>query len=94
MGLLSAGEFVVAHNAGFDRSVLEAVCEHFEIAVPRLEWVCTCQLAKRRWPQLENHKLNTVCEAIGHRFEHHHAGEDAEAAGRVLLATGEIRTEE
>lgn len=34
---------------------------------------------------VENHKLNTLCDHIGHRFKHHNAEADAEAAGKVLL---------
>ena len=38
------------------------------------------------WPKLENHQLSTIAAHIGHKFNHHHAQDDAEAAGRVLLA--------
>jgi DNA polymerase-3 subunit epsilon len=43
-------------------------------------------VARRLWPDLPNHKLNTLAAHIGHDFRHHHAQADAEAAGRVLLA--------
>jgi len=38
------------------------------------------------WPELPNHQLSTLTAHIGHKFNHHHAQSDAEAAGRVLLA--------
>ena len=38
------------------------------------------------WPDLPNHQLNTLADYIGHKFQHHQAKADAEAAGRVLLA--------
>ena len=55
-------------------------------------YFCTCKLARRLWPGLENHRLNTLCDYLGFRFEHHQAGEDAAAAAfivrRMLEATG------
>jgi hypothetical protein len=40
----------------------------------------------RVWPDLPNHQLHTLAAHVGHSFRHHHAAEDAEAAGQVLLA--------
>ena len=83
---LAAADVVVAHNASFDMRKLRGTAEHFELPCPAFDYLCTCQLARRMWPQLENHRLSTVAAHIGHRFNHHHAGEDAEAAGRIVLA--------
>jgi DNA polymerase III subunit epsilon len=35
---------------------------------------------------LPDHKLDTLAAYIGHKFNHHHAQSDAEAAGRVMLS--------
>jgi DNA polymerase-3 subunit epsilon len=43
------------------------------------------RVAERIWPDLPDHRLNTLAAHIGHEFHHHHAQSDAEAAGRVLL---------
>ena len=48
--------------------------------------LCTLKLSRRVWPDLPNHDLKTLALHIGHEFNHHHAQDDAEAAGRVLLA--------
>jgi DNA polymerase-3 subunit epsilon len=66
--------------------VLKQTLEHFHLPCPDFRYLCTLRLARRVWPELPNHKLNTLAAHIGHEFQHHHAQSDAEAAGRVLLA--------
>lgn len=83
---LTGAELVIAHNAAFDTEHLRATLDHFGLPKPEFEYICTCQLARRVWPELENHQLSTLTAHIGHDFNHHHAPADAEAAGRVLLA--------
>ena len=83
---LAGSDMVIAHNAPFDISALRATLAHFGLACPVFDYFCTCHVAKRIWPDLPNHKLNTLAAHIGHKFNHHHAKSDAEAAGRVLLA--------
>ena len=79
-------EFVVAHNAEFDIGHLRETMDHFGLARPAFDYLCTCKLARRVWPELPNHRLDTVAAHIGIEFRHHHAQADAEAAGCVLLA--------
>jgi DNA polymerase-3 subunit epsilon len=86
LGRLNRADFVVAHNAGFDIGHLRETLDHFELVRPRFDYLCTCKLARRVWPELPNHKLDTLAAHIGLEFSHHHAQDDAEAAGRVLLA--------
>ena len=83
---LSAADVVVAHNAQFDMRVLRSTAAHFNLPCPAFDYLCTCQLAKRVWPQLPDKQLHTVAAHIGHQFGHHQAQPDAEAAGRILLA--------
>jgi DNA polymerase-3 subunit epsilon len=82
---LTSADVVIAHNAEFDIRKLRGTLEHFGLPLPEFSYVCTCLLAKRVWPELENHQLATLTAQIGHDFNHHHAQSDAEAAGRVLL---------
>jgi len=79
-------DLVVAHIASFDMTCLRQTLEHFGLACPNFEYACTCQLARRVWPHLPNHRLDTLAAHVGHNFTHHHAQSDAETAGRVLLA--------
>ncbi len=83
---LNRADLVIAHNAGFDLDHLRETLDHFGLPRPEFEYLCTCNLAKRIWPELPNHQLSTLTAHIGHEFNHHHAQSDAEAAGRVLLA--------
>jgi DNA polymerase-3 subunit epsilon len=83
---LTRADLVIAHNAHFDIGHLREILDHFGLPRPEFDYVCTCQLARRVWPELPDHKLGTLAAHIGHQFNHHHAQSDAEAAGRVLLA--------
>jgi DNA polymerase-3 subunit epsilon len=83
---LNRADLVIAHYAAFDIGHLRETLDYFGLPRPEFDYVCTCHLARRIWPELENHQLGTLAAHIGHRFNHHHAQADAEAAGRVLLA--------
>lgn len=85
--LLDGATRLVAHNVPFDRSVLDACCSVSKFTPPRLEWVCTLALSRKRWPKPHSNKLPEVCHRLGIPFRnHHHAGADSEAAARILLA--------
>lgn len=80
------GATILAHNAAFDIGVLRRGLELYGFDCPTLQFFCTCKSARRVWPELPDHRLNTVAAHIGHRFRHHDAQEDAEAAARAFLA--------
>ncbi|WP_395743064.1 3'-5' exonuclease [Prosthecobacter sp.] len=83
---LVQADIVIAHNASFDMSVLEQTLLHFQLPCPSFRYLCTCRLARAVWPEMPNHRLNTLAARIGHTFHHHEAKSDAVAAGRVMLA--------
>lgn len=83
---LVQADIVIAHNAGFDMSVLEQALRHFQLPCPSFSYLCTCRLARAVWPDMPNHRLNTLAGSIGHTFQHHEAVSDAVAAGRIMLA--------
>ncbi|MFC2947090.1 3'-5' exonuclease [Virgibacillus sediminis] len=80
-----SGQLVVAHNASFDMSVIRQTLDHYSLEYPEMDYLCTANLSKRVWPDLMNHKLNTVAAHHGMRFEHHHALEDARVAAKVFM---------
>lgn len=83
---LTRADLVIAHNADFDMRKLHGTLAHFGLTSPAFDYACTCLLARRIWPNLPNHQLDTLAAHIAHEFHHHHAQSDAETAGRVLLA--------
>lgn len=82
--LLQGAQFVAAHNAYFDRSVLLACCQRAGLPAPNLPFLCTVQLARRVWG-LSPTNLPSVCQALSIPLQHHDAGSDAEACARIVL---------
>lgn len=40
---------VLAHNAKYDRLILENACQRHDLVVPPLKWTCSLKLARSRW---------------------------------------------
>ncbi|MDY3556516.1 3'-5' exonuclease [Gemmata sp. JC717] len=83
--IIEGAKFLAAHNASFDRRVLHACCIAAGLDVPALPFVCTVQIARRKWA-LKPANLPAVCRRLGIGLIHHHAGSDAEACARIILA--------
>ncbi len=83
--LLDGAAFLAAHNAPFDRRVLYACLAAAGHPPPALPFVCTVQVARRTWGQRPNN-LAAVCRRLGIGLVHHHAGSDAEACARIVVA--------
>jgi DNA polymerase-3 subunit epsilon len=83
--LLRAGDFIAAHNATFDRSVLWACCAAARVAPPDARFECTVQLARRIW-RLRPTTLPDVCRHLQIPLRHHDPLSDAEACARIVLA--------
>lgn len=82
---LQGAAWLLAHNAGFDRNVLHAMTAWYGIEPPRFKWQCTVNIARATWPNLDNHKLSTVCEHLSIPLRHHDPASDAEACARIFL---------
>lgn len=83
--LLDGVDFLAAHNAGFDRRVLNACCRAAGRASPEHRWVCTVRLARRQWG-LASNSLPSVCRHLGLALNHHEALSDALACANIVLA--------
>ncbi|WP_026905572.1 3'-5' exonuclease [Paucisalibacillus globulus] len=79
-----AGNLVVAHNASFDMSVIRQTLDRDRLSYPEMDYLCTANIAKQVWPEMENHKLNTLAAHHGILFKHHDALEDARVAAKVM----------
>jgi DNA polymerase-3 subunit epsilon len=78
-------DFLAAHNASFDRSVLHRCCAAAGLEPPEIPFRCTVQLARRTW-NIKPTKLNNVCDHLGITLKHHHAASDAEACALIVIA--------
>ncbi|MBO5244552.1 MAG: 3'-5' exonuclease [Selenomonadales bacterium] len=83
-----AGKSVIAHNATFDMSVLRACLETYRIPKPQFQYFCTVQMARRVWPQMVNHKLNTLADYFHIDFQHHNAMDDARTCAYLAVLAG------
>lgn len=79
------GEFVVSHS-DFDNQVLKQTFENLNLNPLSYRKIDTLRVAKDVWPDLENHRLDTVCNYLGiDMCAHHHAYHDAISCAKVLI---------
>ncbi len=78
------GSLVFAHNARFDMNVLASAIASYKLPDIRISYGDTVALSVALWPAMENHKLNTVAEALGFDFTHHQALDDARACEYIV----------
>lgn len=76
---------LLAHNASFDVRVLRALIASYELPALAYDYVCTVSMARKAFPRLPKHTLDTVCHHCGIALVHHDAASDAEACARVAL---------
>ena len=50
-----------------------------------MPYLCTCQMGRRCYPALPNHKLDTLCGHVGIQLNHHQADSDSHACALLLL---------
>jgi DNA polymerase-3 subunit epsilon len=82
-------DFVAAHNASFDRSVLRACCEHAGHKTVAPPFLCTVKLARSAWGIFPT-TLADVARHLQIPLKHHDAASDALACAQILLRAREI----
>lgn len=82
--MLDGADYLVAHNASFDRRVLQACCEAHGHAMPTLPFKCTVQIARKSFAIYPT-KLSNVCKVLGIELNHHEALSDARACAQIVL---------
>lgn len=88
--LYQPGMLVAAHNARFDANVLKMSLARYDIAEPHYLVIDTLKTSRLFEPDLPNHKLNTVSEALDVELWHHHnALSDSEACAGILIKQNE-----
>ncbi len=76
---------LVAHNAAFDMKVLRESLSYYNLALPYVDYFCSVNLSRKVWKQLPSHSLNTLCDFHNIKFQHHRAGDDANACAIITL---------
>ncbi|MGA9120636.1 MAG: 3'-5' exonuclease [Bacteroidota bacterium] len=77
-------DFLAAHNAGFDKNVLNACCAAAGIIPPDIPFKCSMVAARRVWGIYPT-KLPNVCRHLGITLHHHDASSDAEACAHIMI---------
>ena len=79
------GCIMVAHNAGFDMSFIEANCRRQDLACDKTA-LDTVAMARVLLPNLNRFKLDTVAKALGVPLENHHrAVDDAACTANIFV---------
>ncbi|MBW7650318.1 PolC-type DNA polymerase III [Anoxybacillus sp. ST4] len=77
---------LVAHNATFDIGFLNAGFKKIHRGKVTNPVIDTLELARYLYPELKNHRLNTLCKKFNIELtQHHRAIYDAEATGYLLI---------
>lgn len=82
--LFEGTDFIAAHNASFDRGVLDECCTKFGHAPPGARYLCTMRLSRKLW-DIRPTKLSDVCGQFGIDLQHHNAGSDALACAKIVM---------
>ena len=78
------GRITVAHSL-FDKGALAAACRVHNRPAIETGWLDSVRVARRAWPDLDNHRLAGLARFLGVPHRHHDALSDARAAGWVIV---------
>ena len=76
---------IVAHNAMFDIGVLNALCDVYGLDHFKNRYLDTVQISRIVYPELYNHKLDTVSNYLCINLNHHNGMSDSFACMMILL---------
>ncbi|MGA9289508.1 MAG: exonuclease domain-containing protein, partial [Anaerobacillus sp.] len=78
-------DILVAHNASFDMGFLNVGLRNIGLGEATNPVIDTLELARFLYPEMRNHRLNTLCKKFDIDLtQHHRAIYDAEATGYLL----------
>lgn len=81
------GAHLIAHNAGFDFSVLRHTLSAYDLTYPDVDYSCSYIFSRHGWPGLASYGLAYLCNHHGIALEHHRAGPDSLATAELSLRT-------
>ncbi|WP_153731314.1 PolC-type DNA polymerase III [Sporosarcina obsidiansis] len=77
---------LIAHNASFDMGFFYASCKRAKIETTAYPVIDTLELARFLYPELRNHRLNTLAKKFDIELtQHHRAIYDTEATAHLFL---------
>ena len=82
---LLENQFLIAHNASFDFSVLRKTLDSYGLAYPNLSYSCSYLFAKKIWKKMPRYDLKTLCNQNEIYFRHHRAGSDSDATAQLAI---------
>ena len=82
---LIENQFLLAHNAGFDFSVLRSTLQTYDLEQPNLKYSCSCNLSKKVWEKLPAYNLKTLCKIHNIDLQHHRAAADSRATAELVI---------
>lgn len=78
-------DFIAAHNAPFDRSVLVACKQTYRKRIPEFPFLCTVGLTRKVW-NIRPTTLPVVCRELGIKLKNHHCAlDDAQACSEIVI---------
>jgi DNA polymerase-3 subunit epsilon len=82
-----SGEVLVAHNSNYDVKVIKNEIKRYGLFCKPFKSVCTCKNAKKfiNKENIDNYKLDTVCNYLGIKMGTHHDARDDTDACRLIF---------
>lgn len=81
----AGADVLVAHNAGFDMTVLRRACEATGDLCPPYRYACSLQVSRKVYT-LDSYRLPSVAAEAGFTgFAHHDAAADALACAHIMI---------
>ena len=78
----------LVQHSRFDEKAFDAACKLTQQPILKSVWFDSVKIARKAWPEFKGnggHGLGHLKTALGLKFRHHDAGEDAHAAAEVVL---------
>lgn len=80
---------VCVSHTHFDRVSVGQALKKYSLKKIETVWLDSAKVARRTWKEFAwsgGYGLSNLCKAIGYKFNHHDALEDAKASGQILIA--------